>query len=96
MTIFSWKAANSIRDGSDATFVYLIPIACFIVLINMCNMDEEYVDGRGGPMYFYENFDYLFYYFQGVLLSVVLANIMESFDWQTIFIPIFILACIKS
>ena len=96
MAIFSWKAANSIRDGSDETFIYLIPMACFIVMINMCNMDEEYVDGRGGPMYFYENFDYTLYYSQGVLISVVLSYVAESFDWQSILIPIFILACIKS
>jgi len=68
----------------------------FVGFISMCNMEEETVDGRGGPMYFYENFDYLLIYTQMITLSVVLANTLDTFNWANILIPLFILACLKS
>lgn len=96
IAIFSWKAASAAKDDTGETFVFLIPMMIFVGIISMCNMEEENVDGRGGPMYFYENFDYLLIYTQMIVLSSVLSNIMDTFNWGNILIPLFILSCLKS
>lgn len=83
-------AAGKFRDGSVAGAGWLIPVTCAVVLLDMAYMEDERVDGRGGPLKLYENFDYLLIYAQMITFSVVFSNTGASFNWSNVLIPTFI------
>jgi hypothetical protein len=88
-------SATKIKDGSDAGAAWLIPVTCAVVLLDMAYMEDERVDGRGGPLKLYENFDYLLIYAQLITLSVVFSNTGASFNWANVLIPTYIMMFLK-
>lgn len=88
-------AATNIRDGSVAGSAWLIPVTCAVVLLDMAYMEDERVDGRGGPLKLYENFDYLLIYAQMITFSVVFSNTGASFNWANVLIPLIIMMFLK-
>jgi len=72
--ILAIYVGNQIKEGTEKSFVYLIPLTCLNSAMLILSMDGEETDGRAGPLFWYENFDYLFIYAQAVVLSIVLSN----------------------
>lgn len=88
-------SAINIKDGSVAGAGWLIPVTCAVILLDMLYMEDERVDGRGGPLKLYENFDYLLIYAQMITLSVVFSNTGASFNWANVLIPTIIMMFLK-
>ena len=94
--ILAILAVRDIRDGTEETFIYLIPLTAVGVFFMFFSMSDETIDGRAGPLFFYENFDYLFLYAQAITLSIVCSNNLTTYNWANILIPITILSFIKN
>jgi len=90
-----YVAATKIKENSEMGFAWLIPTTIFVCIADMGTLEDERIDGRGGPLKFYENFDYILIYSQWIMLSIVFTNQLGSFNWANIFIPTFILMFLK-